>query len=474
MKKILSLVAATALFVSALGVAPLGVAASGKGDFNDDGVINTSDVRDMMLTTVNETAPTQKQMWWGDYNQNDAIDTTDARRVLEICIVSDGKTIDYANVTNTDWWGEKSVALLGDSISFGSGSEGELATYSYAGMIRNHVNKANGSTNYGFMPAYTTNWSPRSEEVCAWPTMTGGPGVTGNSGGWSETDDGNRLMYFGLTAYKQYASLTYRLKSQYNFTYVCVYYQTGPGYGQFVVATNKDGMGYDQTEVGASASKVYDCNNTVNETKRTGFFRVSDFTDGISINIVSAGDNAAKTLPVTICGLGFYNDISGESVTFEKYTRGGAMLTPLSDTVLEQAASAGTLILGLGYNDFFWGNAYSYSKEAFSSRINKLIEECNKNGTNVIVNDYLWSNYKTLATYKGYSAAVKADVDEKYTFFKSELRRFANETDGIYIDQEARWGQAIVDAANANDGVHPTNAGHEMLATAILEAMGLA
>lgn len=468
MKRVWSVILTMTVLMLTFGAIPMGVSATGKGDYNDDGAVNTSDVRDMILAVVNEASFTHKQIWWGDYNQNGTVDTSDARRVLEASMISN-ETIDYTQVETTDWWGEKSVALLGDSISFGAGCSGAIADYSYAGMIKKAVNGANGSTNYGFMPAYTTNWSPRSEEICSWPTMTGGPGVTGNSGGWSETDDGDRLMYFGLTAYQQYAALTYTLKSGYDYEYVCVYYHTGPEHGQFVVANNVDGMGYDQTEVGASASKVYDCENTVEETKRTGFFRVSDFTNGISINIVSA-DNQ----PVTITGLGFYNDISGEQITFNKYCRGGAMLTPLSDTVLSQAASSGTLIMGLGYNDAFWGNAYGYTKEDFSDRIDYLIAECNKNGTQVIVNDYLWSNYQTLATYQGYSAEVKADVDEKFAFFHEELKRFAAETDGIYVNQEARWGQDIIDAANAVDGVHPNNSGHEMMATAILEAMGLA
>ena len=189
----------------------------------------------------------------------------------------------------------------------------------------------------------------------------------------------------------------------------------------------------------------------------------------MTIAIISA-DNS----PVTINGLGFYNDISGNYVTFNKYTRGGAMLSPLSDTVLSQAASSGTLIMGLGYNDAFWGHDHGFTKETFSDRIDYLIAECNKNGTKVIVNDYLWSNYRTLAAYQGYSAAVKAEVDDKFVFFREELKRFAAETDGIYVNQEARWGSEIIKYVDANDGVHPTNEGHALMAQAILEAMGLA
>lgn len=466
MKRVVSLLLTLTVTASLFASMSLTASAAGKGDFNNDGALNTSDVRDMIVASIKGSDITRQQLWWGDYDQNGKIDTVDARRVLKQTMQGDTLS-DYTNPLTVDCWGEKSVAILGDSISFGAGCEGNIADKSYAGIVKKAVNAQNGSPNYGFMPAYTTNWSPRSDEVCSWPTMTGGPGVTGNPNGWSETDSGDRLMYFGLTAYKQYAGLTYTLRSGYNFEYFCVYYQTGPGYGTFVLSNVVDGMGYDQATIDGMV--VYDCENTVNETKRTGFYRVSDFPNGMTIAITSA-DNS----PVTINGLGFYNDISGNYVTFNKYTRGGAMLTPLSDNVLSQAASAGTLIVGLGYNDAFWGNAYGYTKADFSNRIDYLIAACNKNGTNVIVNDYLWNNYQTLAAYSGYSAAIKADVDEKFVFFSEELKRLANETNGIYIDQEARWGNELMTYVNANDGVHPLNGGHALMAQTILEAMGLA
>ena len=460
------LLAGFLVFSMLLAVCPMTAFAAGKGDYNNDGAVNTKDVREIVRDAVAGTTVTYKQVWWTDYDQNGVINTVDARKVLKQTMNSNS-AIDYTAATNTDCWGERSVAVLGDSISFGSGCEGNIADNSYAGIVKNAVNAKNGSPNYGFMPAYTTNWSPRSEEICSWPTMTGGPGVTGNAEGWSETDSGDRLMYFGLTAYKQWASLTYKLRSGYDYEYFCVYYQTGPGYGTFVMSNVVDGMGYDQATVDGTV--VYDCENTVNETKRTGFYRVSDFQNGMTVAITS-NDNS----PVTITGLGFYNDISGNYVTFNKYTRGGAMLTPLSDKVLSQAASASTLIVGLGYNDAFWGHGYNYTKADFSDRIDYLIAECKKNGTNVIVNDYLWNNYNTLAAYTGYSAAVKADIDEKFEFFSQELKRLAKETNGIYIDQEAHWGSELMAYVNANDGVHPLNGGHRLMAQAILEAMGLA
>lgn len=469
MKRMVSIISMVALLMLTFAAVPMGSMAAGKGDYNNDGKLNTADARDILRCSIVGSAVTQKQLWWCDYDQDGALSTADAREALKASLKG-YDVVDYINIASTDWWGEKSIALLGDSISFGAGCSGEIAANSYAGIVKNAINAANGSPNYGFMPAYTTNWSPRSDEICGWPTMTGGPGVTGNSEAWSETDNGNRLMYFGLTAYKQYASLTYTLRSGYNYNYVCVYYQTGPSHGQFVVANNVDGMGYDQTEVGAAASKVYDCENTVEETKRTGFFKVSDFTNGISVNIVSA-DNQ----PVTITGLGFYNDISGDYVTFNKYCRGGALLSPLSDTVLDQAASSGTLILGLGYNDAFWGANIGYTQADFSNRIDYLINAVNNNGTQLIVNDYLWSNYRDQAQYQAWDATMQQEIDERFVFFSAELKRLAKETGGIYINQEDYHGDALMSQVSTAvcDGVHPTNAGHALMAQAILESLDL-
>lgn len=471
MKKCLSVLCTVALLVSLIASFPMSTLATGKGDYNNDGYVNTSDVRAMLRAIVTGASHTQKQLWWADYNCNGTIETEDARMALLDALHNiDGETIDYTTTENLDWWGEKSIAVLGDSISFGAGSTGELADNSYVGMVKKAVNAANGSTNYGFMSCYTKNWSPAAEEICEFPLNS----IKASGGAWecdkrydgtgSTNDDGNRLMSIGMTSDTLWSVLPYKLKAQYSYDYYCVYYHTEPGGGNFTLS---DGAGNDFID--SNDVKTFVTDNTVSETKRTGFFKLSDCPDNtIRICVGTSGK------PVTITGIAFYNDISGNAVTFHRYCRGGAMLSQLSDTVLSQAASSGTLILGLGYNDALWGGANGYTKDDFTDRIDYLIAECNENGTNVIVNDYLWSNYREQAQYSGNSETMKADIDEKFAFFHQELRRFAKETGGIYVNQEERWGQAIIDEANANDGVHPTNRGHEYMATALLEAMGLA
>ena len=363
----------------------------------------------------------------------------------------------FVDVVNTDCWGERSVAVLGDSVSFGAGCSGSITDNSYVGIVRKAVNEANGSQNYGFVSAYPTNWgNPRSDEIHPWPTMTGGPGVVGNPSGWEENDNGDFLAKMALTAYDKGATVTYRLADGYDYAYACVYYRTGTDYGTFSVGTGEGTAFKALTSV--NGESAYDGNNTASVVKRTDFFAVKDMTDGLTVCVDSDGK------PVSVAGIGYYNDISGDMVTFNNYSRGGLMFSEVSDTVIDQAASAGTLILGVGYNDVYWGASNGYFEDDFTDRVNYLIEAVKKNGTKLIVNDYIWDNPKT--TTNQLQKAMKEHC-------RAELQRLAEETGGVYINQSEIHGDAIIEALNDNDGVHPTDAGHQLMADAIIEAMGL-
>ncbi len=363
----------------------------------------------------------------------------------------------YADVKTTDCWGEKTVAVLGDSISFGAGCKDSISDNSYVGILRKAFNKENESTNYGFVSSYPTNWgNPRSEEITPWPTMTGGPGVQGNPSGWKEDDNGEFLGKMGMTAYQKGATITYKLSEGYRYDYICVYYRSADGHGSFSVGTG-EGADY-RALTSLKGDTVYDCQNATAEVKRTDFYAMSDMTDGLTICLESDKE-------VGIAGIGYYNDISGEKVTFNNYSRGGLMFCEVSDKALDQAASAGTLILGVGYNDVFWGYMNGYYPEDFTDRVDYLIEAVNKNGTKLIVNNYIWDNPET---------RVNPLQEEMLTHCHAELKRLAEETNGILVDQNAVWGDKIITEVNNGDGVHPTDAGHEMMAQAILEAIGLA
>lgn len=475
---------------------PMTAFAAGKGDFNGDGYRNTLDVRNMLSVLLSSQTPTRQQIWWGDYDASDSIDTSDARVLLtELLGYSGSAAIDYAKPTGEDYWGERSITLLGDSISFGVGTSNDATTsgsasdlynmtggipeYSYVSYVKKAVQAANGgSMNYGFTSAYPTAWPgvARSEEIHSWPTRdTDSSGSTA----WvcDNNDSGDRLTSVGMTCTSAWKTITYTLREAYvnEYSYFCVYYQSEPDAGMFCIA---DGNGGEVANVNGSKSYVNTASTDgTSKTMRTAFYKLSDCykNDDGAPQIIICHDGTTK--PVTITGIGYYKDISEDTITFNSFTRGGISLINLSETVLDQATSADTFIMGLGYNDFCFNHVRVNNGE-FAAQIDKLIELCNAKGTQVIVNDYAWENPVVSDSWTESQRTAHAIV-------KSELKRFATETGGIYIDQQGIYGDAILATLNdgseiganssktTGDNVHPNNEGHKMIAQNVVAALGL-
>ncbi len=472
MKRWLSCLLAVSIVVASMTVGAMTTTASGKGDFNNDGTVNTTDVRDMMTMIAYDKTPTQKQLWWGDYSVNGAIDTADARALLrQVMLSTDSAAIDYAHPTGDDWWGEKSIAVLGDSISFGAGASDPIPNHSYVGYVKRAVQAANGGNmNYGFTSAYPTVWVGNNQhEIHKWPERS--ENEDGSTQWTCDGDEnGNRLISVGMTSVTPWSTITYKVRSTYAniYDYFCVYYHAVDNGARFCIA---NGAGGEVADV--NGSKAYVSTATSNErTKRTAFYRMSDCpkdANGLpQITICHDG----TTNPVTITGIGYYKDISGDAVTFNSYTRGGISLVNMSDMVLSQVASSDTLILGIGVNDalFFYDRV---KNGEFANRINYLIKVANENGTQMIVNDYCWDNPTYLENQ--YNSTTRPKVEEALRTVKSELQRLARETGGLYIDQPALLGEAINNDLNsdASDGLHPSDVGHKMMAEQLIAAMGL-
>lgn len=483
MKRILATLSAVAVTAALLATSPMTASAAGKGDFNKDGNLNTLDVRSMMSAVINNETITQQQVWWGDYDFDGAIDTTDARTLLMKLLDDAGSVAapDYAHPTEEDCWGENTVALIGDSISFGAGAADPLPENSYVSYVKKAVQKANGGKmNYGFTSACATAWGNTNghdytaTEIHNWPQKL--------SGSWEETDSGDRLYSYGFkstTEAGKWGVLSYRLREQYadDYNYFCVYYQSEPDSGAFCIAYGTTGNNVPNVE-GSTAYTPTASTDGTSKTMRSKFYKLSDcyWENGVPyINICH--DNSGK--PVTITGIGYYKELPKANnadgyVTFNAYTRGGSSLTKMSDTVLRQAASADTLICAMGYNDVYF-NYDLVNSGVFAQKINVLIEACKQNGTQVIISDHIWDN----------TTAVGRNTNQEKAFqtAKKEYKRLAEETGGIYIDQQGVNGQAMLDCLNGNyehnkqdpcDGVHPNSAGHKLIAKAIVSAMGLA
>lgn len=357
-------------------------------------------------------------------------------------------------MTRRDWWGERSFAVLGDSISFGAGCTDPLAEHSYVGIVKQAVKPQN----YGFTSAYPTSWRMKdgdhAHEVHLWPYRS----QTDGEFDWicDNNDVPDRLISVGQTARKAGATLCFSLRETVSFDYFCVYYHAEPGGGAFSVCNGTDG-----TAVCAAMddTAVYVTDSAVRQPKRTAFYRMADVPNGLGIVVASDTDG-----PVTITGIGYYNDLSDGALTFNNYSRGGIKLSDLSDTVLSIAASSETLLVGLGYNDAYYGEVCGFTLDMFTDRVDYLIREVNKNGTKLIVNNYAWDDPQAVLT---------EDQKRRFAHCRRELRRLADETDGVYLDQTAIHGEAILKEVHSGDGVHPTDAGHALIAKAVLQALGL-
>ena len=473
---------------------PMAVSAGGKGDFDQNNKVDTNDVRRLMSSLAKGETPTMTQMLWTDFDFDSKLSTSDARGLLS-SVMTDSLTpvTNYAKPTGEDWWGENTVSVLGDSISFGVGTSndgtnsdptkltGGIPERSYVSFIKKAVQNANGGKmNYGFTSAYPTAWPgvARSEEIHAWPDRTSNSG----SVDWvcDGNDDGNRLTSIGMTSVTPWSEITYRLRKDYyqKYSYFCVYYDAVDNGASFCIA---NGTGGEVADVNGNKNYV-PTQSDVRITKRTAFYKLSDChknSAGIPEIIIC---HDGTTNPVTITGIGYYKTLPKANnadgyVTFNSFTRGGISLINLSDDVLAQATSADTFIMGLGFNDFNF-NHVRVNQGEFKAKIDTLIRLCNENGTQVIVNDYAIENP---VLSEGWDTSKR----QAHTTVKQELRRFAEETGGVYIDQQAIWGDALVDSVNnkneigasssmtAGDQIHPNHAGHKMMAQAVVAALGL-
>ncbi|MBQ3094036.1 MAG: SGNH/GDSL hydrolase family protein [Clostridia bacterium] len=359
---------------------------------------------------------------------------------------------EFIDVTATDVFGEHAIAVLGDSMPHGSQTE-DIMENGWVNILKRAINERSGDNNYGFTSIEGTLWGQvLSHELHAFPESNYGFKNRGEAGnGWTEYRTAELLGTKGLGSSVKGATLT--LSPRERFHFFCVHYQAGPDYGTFDV---KDSSGNVLLSVDSVAE---DANYA-----RTEMIDMTVLPDDNQIVLEATSDKE-----VIFTGLGYFDTPGG--VVVNNYSNGGLQLagtgvaadgntTGLDYKFLDLAASCGTMIFSLGYNDAYFTSDY----DLFTEKINYLIEKANENGTKVIVCDTVWDDSATQPLFKLYHPKVP--------FVKEELKRFADETNGIYIDLQAENGDALL--ATRGDGVHPNADGHAMIAASVLKALGLA
>ncbi len=358
---------------------------------------------------------------------------------------------DVIDVTATDAFGEHSIVILGDSISAGA-SAVDIPYKSWAGILREAVNAKTGDRNYGFASVEGTLWStPNSFNIHKFPDSNVGFKDRGKAGkGFTEYRTAELLGTKGLGSSCEGATLTFTVQERFN--YFCVYYEGGPDYGTFDVL---DSAGNVLASVDAAAAEE--------GYTRTEMLDMTVLPEDNQIILKSTSDKE-----VIFTGLGYYDTPGG--VVVSNYSNGGLQFagtgmnaegntTGLDKKFLDLAATSGTMIFALGYNDVM----FMSDKDLFAEKMDHLIAAVKASGTKVIVNDYCWDK-------SGEDKLFYARYP-RFDFVKSEYKRLVEETGGVYVDQQAVNGDKILDTLV--DGVHPDAEGHAMMGKAILEAMGL-
>ncbi len=356
------------------------------------------------------------------------------------------------DATATDVFGEHSIVILGDSIAHGS-TVGDIVNDSWVGILKNAINERTGDNNHGFTSVEGTLWSnPLSYEMHKFPETPEGFRDRSASGTeWAEYRTAELLGTKGLGSGKKGATLTFT--PQERFKCFCVYYQTGPDYGTFDVCDSEGNV------LGS-----YDAKADEEMYARTEMLYMDDMPEDNKIVLKATSDNE-----IIFTGIGYYNNPDG--VVVNNYSSGGLQfagtgvtsngdVSGLDNKFIDLATSAGTVIFSLGYNDAH----FTSDHDLFAEKIDYMIQKAKENGTKIIVSDTCWDFTSKDKIYLARYPHVKT--------VKAQLKRLAEETGGVYVDQQAENGDAILETIA--DGAHPNAKGHAMMAATLLKALGLA
>ena len=195
-------------------------------------------------------------------------------------------------------------------------------------------------------------------------------------------------------------------------------------------------------KVNGTEVKVVDCAAAkVNYYARTPYITIpAGCGDNIKIEIVKL-DNK---FPVQISGISYINN--PDAVTVNNFSLSGIRLIDYSDDLLKNLCKANVVVFALGTNDA----GYPIAPERVKAKLQVVVDACKKNGSTLIVTDFIWSDYPK---------------------YKSLLAQAAASVNGYYIDFSKYDQKQILDTKL--DSVHPTNAGHKYIAEKLCEFLRL-
>jgi hypothetical protein len=332
---------------------------------------------------------------------------------------------DLRKKENTNnFYGLNLIAKLGDSISFGLNTVDRLND-AWLGIMRKMLQAELGTTNFGV------------EGINVSSSFTNIHDIT-KTGTWTWRNSGLNIGLQVMESVDSTATLTFTAKNTQK--YFRILYDVQTNGGSFDVYINDVLQGTINT-AGASVIDKYSAIYTVPTTNNTTF----------TIKIVKKDTN-----PITIGGVWYADDFA--KYNFMPIVKSGQKLIDIDYTLLDKACSASILFMCLGHND---RGTDDTNLATFTQKINTIISKCNQYNTFVIVPDFIWTT--TSNDFK----------------FKSELKRLATETNGVYINFSDYLGHGdntkllALDFLAGSDYSHPTVHGHKIIAEAIAKNIGL-
>ena len=340
-----------------------------------------------------------------------------------------------------DMYGQKSINIIGDSISQGKNAE-KLYDDSWAALFKGALGEKLGKHNLGFVSfsAYSNygvvavseihKITPDEKWVKANSTLA--PNTPGNYNFTAGSFTGGAVLTVEVN--RKEGGIDRHINGFY------VYYVAGPTYGKFDVKVN------------GNLLKTVDCyNDTLNYCARTEYIALPDGTpDELKIELVKNG-NGFET--VTLCGIGYIDDPN--AITVNNYSLSGIKLTDFSESLLNELCKANIVIFTLGTNDA----GMKVPIEGFKHQLKIVVDACKANGSTLIVGDFIWARNGD------------AHWADKY---KEALNYTAGAAGGYFLDFTTLPLDSVLNLkSEKKDSCHPTVEGHKLIAQNLCKFFGL-
>ncbi len=340
---------------------------------------------------------------------------------------NDFPTLEFNEGKNS--YGEKSIHIIGDSISEGAQSKA-IYNNGYPALLKNSLNKWYGTSNWGYVIPFNTSGYGDSELHF----------FKAESGGWMrETHSPNTPGFVRYVSSDKKGSTAVievdRRKDSYDrhINGFYLYYNSGSNYGGFDVTINGEKV-YTVTAGGELSNYA-----------RTEYIAIPEgLRNNLEIRIVKTDDNS-----VSINGIAYAE--SKEGVFIHNYACSGMTLCEVEAPLLREMCKANYVIFALGYNDVSLSDVEDYRR-----KLEIVTEACKESGATLICLDFLWPQ-------SGAPSWGQNIRNEIFNAAQAAGGYYINFTDFYKIDPNF----VLADTA------HPTPAGYKLIARKLCYFLGI-